>query len=168
MRRIEARAVVAPAAALGGLIALALAARAAPTLALVNQSPSLPEGLYLRAASDAPGRGAVVAVRQPALARAYLAKLGMPADVRLLKRVAAVAGDDVCASPGAVQVGGRRLPVRERDRLGTALPIWRGCRRLAKGELFLVGDTPASFDSRYFGPVAAAQVEGVFRKVVRW
>uniref|UniRef100_UPI00300B8EF7 S26 family signal peptidase n=1 Tax=Klebsiella pneumoniae TaxID=573 RepID=UPI00300B8EF7 len=42
------------------------------------------------------------------------------------------------------------------------LPSWPQCRPLAQGELFQLSVTnPASFDSRYFGPVSAAAVLGV-------
>jgi len=52
------------------------------------------------------------------------------------------------------------------DRLGRPLPSWQQCRRLRPGELFLLSVTnPASFDSRYFGPVSAAAVIGVARPV---
>lgn len=165
MRWSGARSVlVAPAA----LLALGVVTHAAPTMALVNESPSLPRGLYIRAAGAAPKAGDVVAVPQPPAARPYLASLGMPADVKLIKRVAAEAGDLVCAEDGAVALPGRVLRVRDRDRRGQPLPAWRGCRRLAAGEVFLVGDTPSSFDSRYFGPVRREQVVGVFREAVRW
>ena len=168
MKRIEARAFLRPIGALGCLLGLAIAARWAPTLALINESPSVPRGLYVRALQATPHRGDLVALRQPFPARAYLASLGVPADVRLLKRVAATAGERVCASAGDVEVAGRRLPVQDRDRLGAPLPVWRGCRPLGAGELFLLGDTPNSFDSRYFGPVGRTQAEGVYREVVRW
>lgn len=36
---------------------------------------------------------------------------------------------------------------------------------LAVDEVFLMGDTPDSFDSRYFGPVNTADIEGVWRPV---
>jgi type IV secretory pathway protease TraF len=40
------------------------------------------------------------------------------------------------------------------------------CRRLEPGELFLLSVTnPASFDSRYFGPVSASAVIGVAHPV---
>ncbi|MFA4894720.1 MAG: hypothetical protein WC555_15275, partial [Brevundimonas sp.] len=80
-------------AALGLLAGAAKVADRSPALALVNESPSLPRGVYLRRPGAEPGRGAVVAIPQPAGARPYLAALGMPADVRLIKRVAAVGGD---------------------------------------------------------------------------
>jgi type IV secretory pathway protease TraF len=46
---------------------------------------------------------------------------------------------------------------------GRVLPTWRGCRVLHDGEFFVIGDTPDSFDSRYFGVVRADQIEGVWR-----
>ena len=48
------------------------------------------------------------------------------------------------------------------DRLGRPLPFWSHCRPLTEGELFLLSATnPASFDSRYFGPVSASAVIGI-------
>jgi type IV secretory pathway protease TraF len=154
-------------AGIAGLMAVTLAARA-PKLVLVNESPSLPRGLYARTLQGRVVRGAIVAIRQPAVARPYLASLGMPGQVRLIKRVGAASGDVVCASPGVLTLPGRILVVRGHDRFGAALPVWRGCRRLRADELFLLGDTANSFDSRYFGPAPRAQVEGVFREVAAW
>ena len=51
---------------------------------------------------------------------------------------------------------------------GAALPAWRECRILAPDEVFLLGDTPGSFDSRYFGPVRRSDVVGVYREVLTW
>ena len=49
----------------------------------------------------------------------------------------------------------------ERDRMGRPLPVWRGCRRIAHGELFLMNfDVPDSLDGRYFGPLPASTVIG--------
>lgn len=138
-----------------------------PALALVNESPSLPRGLYLRTGAPIE-RGAVVAIAQPAAARSYLRRLGMPDDVLLLKRVAAVGGDRVCAGFGTVRTPGRQVRPLDRDRQGVALPAWRECRLLAHDELFLLGDTPASFDSRYFGPVRRGEAKGVYQEVLTW
>jgi len=138
-----------------------------PALALVNESPSLPRGLYLRIGATVE-RDGVVAIVQPAAARSYLMRLGMPNDVLLLKRVAAVEGDPVCAGVGIVRTPGRQVRTLDRDRQGAALPVWRDCRRLARDELFLLGDTPGSFDSRYFGPVLRGEAVGVYREVLTW
>ncbi|WP_313454265.1 S26 family signal peptidase [Brevundimonas sp.] len=148
--------------------ALALAAQETPALALVNESPSVPRGLYTRMVGARPDRGALVAVDQPDAARPYLSSLGMPPDVKLIKRVAAERGDRVCLRGAWLEVGGRIVAVRLRDGRGTRLQPWIGCRRLDAGEVFLLGDTPGSYDSRYFGPVRVTQVDGVFRETLTW
>ncbi len=145
-----------------------LLANDGPALALINESPSVPRGLYIRVIGAEPRRGDTVALPQPALARAYLGGLGMPADVRLLKRIAAVEHDRVCQAGDRLTVADRSVTVRSRDSRGTALVGWRGCRRLAAGEVFLLGDTPGSFDSRYFGPVRVSELDGVFRETLTW
>lgn len=147
---------------------LGLAGRLSPALALVNESPSVPRGLYVRDPGASLRPGVLVATPQPPLARAYLAGLGVPSGVRLLKRVAAAEGDMVCRRGERLQVGRRVARVFARDRRGAGLPAWSGCRRLAADELFLLGDTPGSFDSRYFGPVRVSDVDGVFREVLTW
>ncbi|MBI2261934.1 MAG: S26 family signal peptidase [Caulobacterales bacterium] len=147
---------------------LALVARQGPAWALVNESPSLPKGLYARLPGGDIARGATVAIPQPAQGRAYLSSLGMPSDVALIKRVAATGGDRVCSRGDWVSTPSGVRIVFGRDRRGAPLPRWSGCRRLASHELFLLGDTAGSFDSRYFGPVDRAQVIGVYREVVTW
>jgi type IV secretory pathway protease TraF len=155
-------------APLAGLASLALVARALPTLALINESPSLPKGLYLRSMDQTPRRGAVVAVAPPPSARPYLASLGMPAHVPLLKRVAATGGAQVCRANGWLRWPGHAARALSRDRRGAPLHAWSGCRRLGDDELLVMGDTPTSFDSRYFGPVRRSSVTGVYGEALRW
>ncbi|HAU4309591.1 S26 family signal peptidase [Citrobacter freundii] len=96
-----------------------------------------------------PDRAAMLAAQ-----RGYL-----PTRVPLLKRVGAVAPQHVCIVAGQVRIDGVPVPA---DRLGRPLPSLQLCRRLQPGELFLLSATnPASFDSRYFGPVSAFAVIGV-------
>ncbi|MBU2031166.1 MAG: S26 family signal peptidase [Alphaproteobacteria bacterium] len=139
-----------------------------PALALVNESPSLPKGVYFRQPGEGPDRNAIVAVPQPRVARPYLSGLGMPQDILLIKRVAAVGGEVVCRSDDEVRTPDRVVRARSRDRQGVALPTWSGCRRLASDEVFLLGDTASSFDSRYFGPVHRDQIRGVYREGLTW
>ena len=156
---------------LGPLLALSLMGGLAsrrPALAVVNESPSLPRGLYLRRPGAEPNRGAIVTVAQPKSVRSYLGRLGMPADVRLIKRVAATSGDAVCSDGRWLVAPWRIVEVRSHDRAGAGLPVWRGCRRLMPDERLLLGDTSASLDSRYFGPVTVAQIEGVYRETLTW
>jgi type IV secretory pathway protease TraF len=150
-----------------GATGLVMFAKAAPDPWLVNESASLPRGLYLRT-PVAPALGQIVAVTPPPAARSYLAALGARPDARLLKRVVATSGDVVCRNGQAMAwPRGIRL-ARSRDRRGRPLPVWAGCRRLDVGEVLVMGDTAASFDSRYFGPVPSSAIQGVYREIWRW
>jgi conjugative transfer signal peptidase TraF len=151
-----------------GLATLGVIARASPPIALVNESPSIPRGLYLRSFDQTPRSGVVVAVNPPPAARRYLTSLGMPARVPLLKRVAALRGDRVCRTGDALRWSGRTAIALPKDRRGSPLPAWSGCRRLAGDELLVMGDTPTSFDSRYFGPVRRPDVAGIYMEALRW
>jgi conjugative transfer signal peptidase TraF len=110
----------------------------------------------------------IVLVPLPDRAAMLAAQRGyLPTRVPLLKRVGAVAPQHVCIVAGQVRIDGvpaaAALPA---DRLGRPLPSWPHCRPLAEGELFLLSVTnPASFDSRYFGPVSASAVIGVAHPV---
>lgn len=150
-----------------GATGLVLLAKAAPALWLVNESSSVPRGLYLRSPA-APAVGQIVAVTPPPAARSYLASLGAGPDARLLKRIAATSGEVVCRlGPAMTWPRGVQM-ARPRDRLGRPLPAWTGCRRLGVGEVLVVGDTAASFDSRYFGPVPSGAIVGAYREIWRW
>lgn len=91
----------------------------------------------------------------------------LPLDVPLLKRVGAVAPQNVCIESGRVRIDG--VPVAHVlliDARARPLPSWTHCRQLAEGELFLLSTTnPASFDSRYFGPIDRANVIGVAHRL---
>jgi conjugative transfer signal peptidase TraF len=151
------------------VVAVGAAAKTAwPDVVLVNETPSLPKGLYLRVPDRRPSRGAVVAIAQPKAARGYLASLHMQADVKLLKRVAATPGDEVCRDRDVLRWPGGDVRAFARDRRGVALPSWSGCARLRPDQLLVLGDTATSFDSRYFGPVRRANVSGVYVEALRW
>jgi type IV secretory pathway protease TraF len=94
--------------------------------------------------------------------------LGAPPDAKLLKRVAAQAGDRICAEGDQIRLPSRSVTALAHDRQGRALPRWTGCQVLASDQAFLLGDSEGSFDSRYFGPVARTDLDGVFRGVLTW
>lgn len=148
--------------------ACALATRQQPPLVVINESPSVPRGLYLRHPESPPTVGRLVTVEPPVSARPYLASLGVPAGMRLLKRVSGVGGQRVCARGHRLETPRGTVAVLVRDRRGTPLPAWRGCRSLTKDEVLLLGDTATSFDSRYFGPVRRTDVEASYRAVLTW
>lgn len=138
-----------------------------PAYFVINESQSLPRGLYRRASAPI-RRGDIVAVTPPPAAKAYLQDLGATSDVRLLKRVAAIDGDQVCTGVRRLEFGAVILAVADLDQQGRLLPAWRDCRRLGPDELLVVGDSLESFDSRYFGPVRWSDVTGPYVEAILW
>jgi conjugative transfer signal peptidase TraF len=133
---------------------------------LYNHTPSVPTGWYVRS-TDEIARGALVTVRAQDVAPDYAAARNFTdAGDRFIKRIAANDGDSVCAEGETIRINDRTVAHRAlHDSQGRALPHWSGCRTLSADQVFLMGDTPDSFDSRYFGPVSAADIEGVWRKL---
>jgi len=160
-----------------GLAALAWIAFVQPLPRLVyNPSDSVAVGWYRvepinHHANSLPhslSAGSIILTRLPPDAAALAAQRGyLPTHIPLLKRVGAVAPQHVCIVDGQVHIDGVPVAaVLPADRLGRPLPVWLQCRRLQFGELFLLSTThPASFDSRYFGPVNASAVIGVAQPV---
>jgi conjugative transfer signal peptidase TraF len=157
----------------GGLASLAWASFVSPLPRLVyNPSDSVAVGWYRvdplvrHAGSLSPAMhvGNVVLVPLPTDAAALAGRRGyLPSRIPLLKPVAAVAPQQVCIAEGSVRIDGMPVAAVLRiDGMGRPLRAWPSCRRLRPGELFLLSTTnPASYDSRYFGPVRADTVLGV-------
>lgn len=137
---------------------------------------SLPRGVYQR--SDAPlVRGTLVAFcllhahAEFAWQRGYIAGVPDLPVLRecpggyqpLLKPIVASAGDVIDLTPESVRVNGEPIAqsqTQEQDRAGRALPhvVW-GRYVLTEGELWVMSTYhPASWDSRYFGPIRAETV----------
>jgi len=157
---------------LGMTIALALivapmVAQQPPLLVVWNASPSVPVGLYL-VTKASPRVGDLVALRLPPVVAAFAARRGyIPTSAYLLKPIAAVAGDLVCRFAERILVRGVLAGIAEdADADGNAMPTWQGCRVLQMGEVFVLGDHPGSFDSRYFGPLNTASITR--RAVLLW
>jgi conjugative transfer signal peptidase TraF len=138
-------------------------------LIVYNASASVPLGFY-RVAVDAPiTRGDLVLAHLPEAAARLAADRGyVPLSVPVVKRVAALGGDLVCADSGIVVINDRvAADTLLIDREGRPLPAWHGCRTLAPGEIFLLTENvPASFDGRYFGPISSDLI--ISRLVPLW
>jgi conjugative transfer signal peptidase TraF len=129
-----------------------------------NASASAPRGLYRVRSEIHPTRGDLVLAIPPRAAAALAASRGyLPMGVPLVKRIAAVAGDIVCARNDVIFINGNRLATRLAfDHSGRSLPRWSGCRALDRDEIFLLmPNVRDSFDGRYFGPVHTAQIAGL-------
>lgn len=160
---------------LAGLGAAALAALAStlvwtPRPALLwNASPSSPVGLYRVDDPRTVRTGDMVVAWPPMAARQLAARrLYLPLHVPLVKRVAAGAGDRVCARGEAIFIDGRAAASRRaRDPRGRPLPWWSGCRRLGKAEVLLLSQGVArAFDGRYFGITQRRDIIG--RATLLW
>lgn len=165
-------------AAIGLLVALALGCGAIAEGLRYNGTPSYPVGFYLKTGKHAQ-RGDLVLATLPvtpvldmARDRGYL-NVGYCTVGHILKRLVGIAGDRVTIDSSGVQVNGITLansaPLPY-DRAGRPLtPYTLTDHALSPSEVFLMSDyNPASFDSRYFGPLPAAAIECVVRPLVTW
>lgn len=127
-----------------------------------NASASAPIGLYAVTAPERLHIGDMVIAWPPDPARQLGAERRyIPSNVPLVKRIAAVPGDTVCARGADLFVNGHPITRRlSADARGRPMPWWTGCVTLRDGALLLLMDSPASFDGRYFGPTSADLVIG--------
>ena len=149
-----------------GLVLVGATVIAPPAPRLVwNSSASAPIGLYAVSPGAAIGPGDMVIARVPERFRMLAAtRHYIPANVPLVKRAAAQAGDIVCARETRILVDERRVAVRRSvDGSGRPMPWWRGCIRLGRGQYLLLIDAPDSFDGRYFGITDGVDIIGKAR-----
>jgi conjugative transfer signal peptidase TraF len=141
---------------------------------MINHTASAPRGLWRIAPLNGPvERGRMVSVCPPdsspfrlARKRGWLSYGRCPGGYEpLLKPVSAIPGDFVELTPEGLSVNGRLAPNTAplaADSLGRPMPSAPfGAHVVRPGEAWLVSDfTPWSFDSRYFGPLPLARIEG--------
>jgi conjugative transfer signal peptidase TraF len=139
---------------------------------VINTSPSVVPGLYLRS-SEEPAVGKLVDFCIPPAARTYvLGRTGNSGDNwYILKPIVAGPGDHIDTTGDWLVINGQRIaamppPTDSRRR---PLPVWRDCRILAPDEFFVFSDRiPNSFDSRCYGPIHRQQIETVRRALITW
>jgi type IV secretory pathway protease TraF len=134
-----------------------------PAYVRLNISPSLPLGLYrLHPVARPLTRGTLVIAQVPGWSARR---------VPFLKPVAAVAGEWVCRRGEALVIHG--------EDYGPVYEAWRGeplpaavaaetCARVPPGHVFLATAAPSSLDSRYYGPVAVAQIAAIATPLWTW
>ena len=145
-----------------------------PVKIVYNPSDSVPPGWYCIEAVAGTASlhvGNIVLARIPVGAAALAAQREyLPAGIPILKRIGALSPQSVCIESDVVRVDGNIVAtVRETDGQHRPLQAWVQCRHLSKDELFLLSNTnPASFDSRYFGPIVASAVLGIAHPLWTW
>jgi conjugative transfer signal peptidase TraF len=157
--------------AIAAMAALPCALSAAvpmPVRLVWNVSASSPRGLYWVVPHSEVHSGDGVIAWLPAGTSELAANRGyLPLGVPLVKRVAGIPGDRICALRDRLTINGRGAAARKTfDARGRSLPNWTGCVRLGPGRFFLLGESPWSFDGRYFGASKASEIDG--RAVLLW
>lgn len=155
-------------------MAISLVALGAPAVVqmqarlVYNPTDSVARGWYWIGPSDALHVGSIVLVRLPSAVAALVSQRGyLPEGVPILKRIGAVAPQSVCVRERIVRIDGADVATTlAHDGKHRPLMPWTQCRVLKDSELFLLSDAhPASFDSRYFGPIEASAVLGTARPI---
>ena len=128
-----------------------------------NASASAPIGFYAVHPAGALAVTDLILARPPELLAEWLATRGyLPKGALLIKRVAALPGQNVCRTDFTISVDGSAVAeANARDHAGRDLPRWSGCFVLRSDEVFLLNwDHPASLDGRYFGALPADAIVG--------
>jgi conjugative transfer signal peptidase TraF len=143
-------------------ITFTMTARPMPRL-LWNASASVPIGLY---GIEPPGKLAVadlvVAAAPQRLATVFAERDYLPLGLPLIKRILGLPGQSVCRSALLITVDGKAVGTAlAQDSRGRALPVWQGCRLIARDEVFIMNrDEAGSLDGRYFGPIPVTAIVG--------
>lgn len=137
----------------------------------LNLTPSEPVGIY-RVAAGGAERGVLIWLKQPTGPAAAVLHRYAPANIPLIKRVAAVAGDIVQVGTSGVHIDGTLWPDSAplaSDAEGhsfRAYPLGIYC--IPAGQLWVMSEHPRGIDSRYFGPVAQTSVISRLVPVIIW
>ena len=131
----------------------------------VNFTGSAPRGLWRKTAlPSVVTRGMWVTMAPPPSML-----LWAPWWIPLLKPVAAVAGERVCVEAETLWILGRNYGRVYTQANGQPLPhLQEGCYVVAEGQVFLASQAAKSLDSRYFGPVAIADLMAEAFPVWTW
>jgi conjugative transfer signal peptidase TraF len=137
----------------------------------LNLTPSEPVGIY-RLVEGGAERGAFVWLKQPVGPAASILHRYAPANIPLIKRVAAIPGDVVQVGTLGIRIDGtlwRDSAPLDRDAEGRSLPAYPfGTYRVRAGQLWVMSDHSRGIDSRYFGPVPETSVISRVVPVITW
>jgi len=158
----NAKAIVLAASAIPiGLLSIAMAITFSPKF-VWNASESAPIGLYYINHRQ-PVLGEYALIRPSNSVAIFIEDRGyLPPDTPLIKRIAALPGDEICRDSEAILINKIHVTeAQETDTLGREMPQWSGCFTLKKDEVFLLNDHLRSLDGRYFGAANLIDVIGV-------
>ena len=125
----------------------------------ISENRCMPEHVYLSyPRPDILERGQVVS-----FIATDRTMMGLFTGKRAAKIIAGLPGDMVVSDEQGAYVNGIKLgdrsPITLKNMAAKNLVAANMSRRLGPGELFVMGTMPRSFDSRYWGPMPAADVD---------
>lgn len=143
-----------------------------PRFIVINTSPSVSPGIYVRS-SAVPAVGRVVDFRIPLAARRYVQLRSGHSGQEwfILKSIVAGPGDRLDTTLGWLVINGRKVAPMPptSDGQGRPLPTWREARVLGPDEFFVFSNRiPNSFDSRCYGPIRREQIDTVRWPLMVW
>jgi len=127
-----------------------------------NRTESAPVGLYWRSDGPLTLNGWAVVSASSEAAEWTSANGFTGTDWPLVKRIAALPGDEICRENETILINKFVVAKAHLEAPGgLELPRWQGCHLLQKGEVFLLNEHPRSLDGRYFGIMQDSDLEGV-------
>lgn len=137
------------------VLAFALVTQSVGKVFFLNRTQSMPMGIYIKHGLDKIVIGDVIVFR----------KAENKSD--LIKYVAAISPLEFCIDEnGAFWVAGFPVAQINIEKYPSAAPDQSRCHRLLDDEIFVLGDHPNSYDSRYFGPIKYRDV--IARLALLW
>jgi conjugative transfer signal peptidase TraF len=137
----------------------------------LNITPSEPVGIYREIGGGAEP-AAMVLLKQPHDSASSILKRYLPANIPLIKRIAAMPGDVVETGAYGVRVNRILWPDSApltHDQEGRSLrPYPFGTYRVPAGQVWVMSNHPCGLDSRYFGPVLESSVISRLVPVAIW
>jgi type IV secretory pathway protease TraF len=130
----------------------------------LNIRPSVAYGFYLTVAVPAHlERGMLVTLWPPVVIRPW-----HPWYQRLLKPIAAVAGDEVCVLDEGLWIRGEPYGPVLTEAHGKALPRLRGCFDVEPGQVFVATKTRRTLDGRYFNTIPISSITAMAMPLWTW
>lgn len=158
-------------ALLGGIIVISSIVitffpRIPPPLILNIVSDSLTKGIYFYHKKAIPpySYGDVVLFQVDEKIKHHLVEFFPSPPTRLLKIIIALAGDTVCRKNDELVILRKNNLVQYNLDIAYLSPdLPSGCSVLSPGQIYVGGESPRSFDSRYFGAVHISNLIGIYK-----
>jgi conjugative transfer signal peptidase TraF len=160
------------------LLSIMLLARAVPYKIANNVSDSEAEGFYFlnltKGSNYKVGDLVAICIPDPdiaevAIQRNYLTSGACPYKTAFeIKHITATYPSIISREGNLIRINNSKVNILERDSLGRPLKSKVASMLIPKGYYFVMGKTPNSLDSRYYGLVPESFIAGFARSILTW